>query len=471
MLRPYQIEAIRLVRERINEKPVLCLPTGSGKTTVAAQIIKNAVEGGNSCIFLVHRRELVSQAVDRLQQFGIEAGIIAAGTSPSAAMVQVASIPTLVKRDHVPADLVLIDECAHSPSKSWREVIDRYDGSWLLGLTATPVRLSGEPLGDVFGCIVEPVTMEELIEQGYLIEPTVWAPAVDLSDVPIRFSEYSLPVLVERMDKLTGDIVEHWKKHARGLKTVAFTCNVAHSINLVSRFRDAGVRAAHLDGTTPMARRDEILTDLRNGKLDLVSSIMVLSEGFDLPELNCAIIARPTKSLALHRQMIGRIVRPPGPAIVLDHAGNHNEHGSVTDHIEWSLDGEYTREGVKSLRSCPECYRILPADATVCVECGYDTEQPSARDQQQLDEAEAMLVEFQSVKSRRRVYIDWLELASERLYRLTWARLQHKQTYGKWPKFAKLEAEHYKCPGHKMETSTNHWGEAIRRCHFCRVTE
>lgn len=336
-----------MLRERCRDRPLLCLPTGGGKTSVAAEIIRAAVARGNRCIFLVHRRELVDQAVERLAEFGVKAGRILAGHYEVRSLpVQVACIPTLVRRKHWPAELVIVDECAHATSRSWTDVIGRYPDSFVIGLTATPIRLDGKGLGDIFGCIVEPVSTRALIEQGHLIEPKVFAPPVDLGGIPVKRGDYSIPELAVRMEKLTGSITKEWLGHARGMKTVAFAVNVEHSQKIVAAFREIGVRAAHIDGGTANHVRAEALRRLRAGDLDLVSNCMVLSEGWDLPSLRCAILARPTKSLALFRQCLDAETE------ILTQAGWRSANTIQADDSAACMDIEAVSE-IPSLRWSP----------------------------------------------------------------------------------------------------------------------
>ena len=473
-LRDYQLNAIAELRRHLSDRPLCCLPTGAGKTSVASEIIRRVVNNGRRAVFLVHRRELVDQAVERLEQFGVKAGRILAGyperrTRP----VQVASIPTLLKRDHWPADLVIVDECAHAVSASWQRCLERYDGSWIIGLTATPIRLDGRGLGDLFGCIVEPVTTRQLIAQGYLVEPTVYAPPLDLSGVRVRRGDYDLPQITERMSKLTGSITETWMRHARGLRTVVFAVNVDHSERIVQAFRDLGVRAEHIDGGTATRQRARTLRKLRSGRLDLVSNCMVLSEGWDLPALRCAILARPTKSLALFRQMVGRVMRPPGPVVVLDHAGNHHEHGPVTDEIEWSLDTPERRAPTGgAVRTCLECYAIALPGATACPECGAPL---SVRDEATPPEVHAPgeLVAFKPTREDRlATYRDLVIAASVNERRLGWARNQYRTRFGVWPRGVRdIETELYRCPTrglHQWEVK-EYGARRVKRCEWCYV--
>lgn len=453
---------------------MLCLPTGAGKTSVAAEIIRRATQRGRRSVFLVHRRELVDQAVERLAQFGIRAGRILAGHPEARALpVQVASIPTLLRRTHWPADLVIVDECAHAVSESWKRCLDRYTGATVIGLTATPIRLDGRGLGDLFGCIVEPVTTRELIDQGYLVEPRVFAPPVDLSGVKIQAGDYALPQIAERMTKLTGSITETWKKHAEGQSTVAFAVNVEHSNAIVDAFRAIGVRAEHVDYKTAPSERARILRDLRFGRLNLVSQVQLLSEGWDMPALQCAILARPTKSLALFRQMVGRVMRPPGPVLVLDHAGNHHEHGLVTDPIAWSLDTpERKARAVGSVRTCAVCFAIIPPLAEVCPACGAAIEKRAESQPPGVDNP-GELVAFTPKPvprdEKRDTYRGLVLRASACGYRLGWARNQYRQQFGTWPKLGDMERELYVCAKHDWEERTFGY-KRVERCTRCFET-
>ena len=470
MLRDYQILAIDMVRERAKDRPLLCLPTGAGKTSVAAEIIRRATERGKRSVFLVHRRELVDQAVERLAQFGVKAGRILAGHPESRTRpVQVASIPTLLKREHWHADLVIVDECAHATSESWSRCIGRYPDAIVVGLTATPIRLDGRGLGDLFGCIVEPVTTAELVQRGYLVAPTVFAPPVDLRGVRVQAGDYAIPELVERMTKLTGSITGTWLQRAQGQSTVVFAVNVEHSLAIVDAFRAIGVKSDHVDYKTATGERARILRDLRNGKLDLVSQVSLLSEGWDMPTLQCAILARPTKSFALFRQMVGRVMRPPGPVIVLDHAGNHLEHGMVTDPVQWSLDAKEKRPSTaESVRTCMECFAILPPLATVCSVCGAviksrDEATPPAVDNP------GVLVQMIAVASRDQkqdAYRRLVRIANENEYKLGWARKQYQAKFGTWPRLGDIEREEYRCSAHEWEHKVYGWKQ-VEQCKRC----
>lgn len=482
-LRDYQQRAVDMVRARIHERPILRLDTGAGKTSVASDIIRRTVDRGRRAIFLVHRRELAGQAVERLAQFGVDAGLIMADEPEDRSkQVQVASIPTLVRREHWPAELVVVDECAHAVSESWARVVGRYlaqdPPAFLLGLTATPCRLDGRGLGSMFGCIVEPVSMRELIDRGHLVEPSVFAPPIDLSGVKVRAGEYDMDSLATVMEKFTGSITATWQERAPGARTVVFAVNVEHSMRIVQEFCKLGVAAAHIDFQTPKRERDSILRDLRAGVLDIVSQVQLLSEGWDLPSLQCAILARPTKSLALFRQMVGRVMRPPGPVVVLDHAGNHHEHGLVTDPIEWTLDDTVRVNPAASVRTCMACFAIVPPWANVCPECeaplgrGSDIAAPPVHAPGELVEITghgAPVFERATKDAKEIAYRQLVVEASDRGWKLGAARIRYKDRFGTWPKLHEIERELYVCSGHEWERK-EFGHRTVTRCARCFET-
>lgn len=464
-LRDYQERAIQMLRERHKDRPCLVVGTGAGKTTIAAEVIRSAVARGGRCLFLVHRRELVDQAVDRLAQHGVTSGRIIAGHPEQRELpVQCASVQSLARRVHWPASLVFVDEAHHAVASTYRTVLDRYPDAVLVGLTATPLRLDGKGLGDMFGCLVEPVTTAELVERGFLVAPKVYAPPVDLKGIRTQGGDYRLPELVQRVSPLVGSITDTWHERANGMRTVAFACTIEHSRMIVDAFDKRGVKAAHLDGTMPRDERAEIIAGVRSGAITLVSSCSVISEGFDVPDLQCAIQARPTKSLAMHRQQIGRIMRPPGPVIVLDHAGNHHEHGLVTDPIEWSLTGQPKKPPSQSTRTCRECFAVYDAALERCPDCGAVPEPTPTRPPGVENDGE--LEEFRSRQSREQAYRELVRTASRSWYALGWARMRYKARFGVFPRLPEVERDEYECREH--EPVLTHYGpRTVLRCSRC----
>ena len=376
-LRPYQVEKIAEARALMSQgKKSICLvsPTGSGKTVIAAHILQSAINKGRRVLFLAHRRELIDQCAAKLRELGIwDYNVVLSGHPHSRnpdAPVQIASIQTLIRREYPPADLVIIDECHHATSGSYQTLLKNYPDAYVLGLTATPERLDGKGLDSLFHDLLNVATVPELVDSGFLVAPQCLGPSPEavaslkatLASVKTRGGDYAENELGAAMDNptLVGDIVDHWLEWGIGQKTIVFAANIDHSRHIVSQFQAAGIAAAHLDGTMSLPEREGILSAWRGTAIDVVSNCQLLTEGFDFPELSCCILARPTKSVALFLQMVGRVLRTaPGKqgAIILDHAGNVIEHGPP--HIErtWTLQGAAKKRTLIQTHACflPGC--------------------------------------------------------------------------------------------------------------------
>ena len=207
----------------------------------------------------------------------------------------------------------------------------------------------------------------------------------------VQAGDYNEKQLADRMDRaeLIGDIVTHWHKFGERRKTVAFAVNVAHSLHLCEEFVKAGVRAEHVDGATPKDERDAILARLASGETELVTNCLVLTEGWDMPEVSCCILARPTKKMGLYRQMLGRVLRTaPGKidAIILDHSGAVFRHGFAEDHVQWTLHEDERAESqvhqkrleyqaANRLLECTQCESVREAGKP-CPHCGFMPRRP-----------------------------------------------------------------------------------------------
>jgi superfamily II DNA or RNA helicase len=383
-LRDYQTRDHAKIRAALEaaRSVVYVSPTGSGKTRVTCRLIDEDVEAGKRVGFIAHRKELIDQCSKRLNDHSIAHGIIMRGHAPDYDhAVQVASIQTLVRREAPALDILYVDEAHHAPSDSYQGIISAYPNLVsLVGLTATPCRLDGRGLG----CFQEMVigsTAAELTQDGWLVPAKVYAPSrPDLTGVHTRAGDYIAAELQAAMDKpkLTGDIIQHWFKLAEGMRTVVYASGVTHSRKIVDEFIARGVPAAHLDATTKKTERERILNDLEAKRLLVVSNCGILTEGWDCPSVACIILARPTKSLALYLQMVGRALRPSPDktyCLVLDHAGATLRHGFVTEDREWTLDGaakpKKPKDDSQSVRLCLNCYNVYESSLGACPECKW----------------------------------------------------------------------------------------------------
>jgi superfamily II DNA or RNA helicase len=390
-LRPYQEVAIERIRAAVRaqrRRILLTLPTGAGKTLTAASVIASAYEKGKRCLFVAHRLELLDQTVATFARLGLRSvGVIRAKDRrhDSSQPIQVASIQTLCRRRQLDFDLVFVDEAHRASATTYTtHVFERHSSAVIIGLSATPIRSDGRPLGTHFDDLLVGARYSELIADGHLAEPVVYSTPIlpDLAKVRTSGGDYNQEDLEAAVNQgaLIGDLVVQWQKHPRQ-RTVAFAVSVAHSMAIVEMFRAAGVRAEHLDGTTPEDERRAILQRLATNETELVSNVGVLCEGWDLPPCKTLILARPTKSLGLYMQMAGRILRPwEGVSpLILDHGGNVDRHGLPHEDREWSLTKKAKKlSGAPPVKACPNCFAYVAAGVKACPHCGHVFTAPSA---------------------------------------------------------------------------------------------
>jgi DNA repair protein RadD len=467
-LRPYQSTVIADFEREVaagKQHILMVAPTAGGKTVIAAAIIKQAIEEFKDVLVLAHRREIIGQTSRKLFDQNIAHGIIQAGMdhlSRPMERVQVASVQTLTARavrsnrmELPKAEMLVIDEAHHTPASTYRKIIEAYPDAVLLGLTATPCRGDGRGLGGIFETIIETPQVAELIEGGYLVRTRVYAPVIpDLKGVKVQAGDYNERQLADRMDrpKLIGDIVTHWLKYGERRRTVAFTVNVGHSIHLRDEFVKSGVRAEHIDATTPKPEREATLARLASGEIEIVTNCMVLTEGWDMPEVGACILARPRRKMGLYRQMIGRVLRPApnkADAIVLDHSGAVFRHGFAEDHVDWTLDPDRRAESAShqtrgeygsssKLLECSQCGAIREG-GKACFHCGFLPQRPPQNII--IDAGELGLVDGDR-RAKASVYdpaarAQWHNMltyiARQRGYSPKWPTANYKEKFGAWP--------------------------------------
>lgn len=376
ILRQYQLDALFQIRKHYAsgcKKVLLHMATGSGKTVIFSLVMKGIQQKGNKCVLAVKGRELVDNASQRLTREGVEHGVFMANhkgynlDSP----IQVCSIDTLrarKKKIKLPeANLVVIDEAHFATSPSFRWFIDEYNkrGAFFLSVTATPhVKEGLRHLADV---CVYPITIEQLIEQKYLVSPRYFSPPskINLSNVRIDYKtgDYNLSDLANEVENahVSGDIIEHYRKLAWNRPAVLFAVNVEHSKSVVSELNAAGISALHIEANTKDADRKEALKKLETGEVKIISNVGILCTGVDMPYVSCIIMARPTKSYNLFIQQIGRGTRSyfnKEDFIVLDHANNIDEHGLIECERICNLDGTKNHSQKEPTVRCVACYHV-----------------------------------------------------------------------------------------------------------------
>lgn len=372
-LRPYQIKVVEEVRASFREgvkRVIVNLPTGAGKTMLTAFMLKTCAEKKMGAFFVVHRRELVKQVVLALDSMGVKHDVIANGFLETRGnLIKVCSIGALRNRAitmRAPS-MIVWDEAHHSAATSWDKLFTLWKDAYHIGLTATPERLDGKGLGAYFNKIVKGPSVRELIDMGFLSDYRIFAPAdISVEGVKSRAGDYAKEEIIARADKptVTGNAFKEYLTHAMGKRAVVFCTSVAHSEHVVAMFNANGVSAAHVDGETDIYHRDETIRKFAEGKIYVLSNVDLFGEGFDLPCLEAVILLRPTQSIGLYRQQVGRALRPsPGKthAIILDHAGNVARHGLPEEVIDWRLEGGAAKarkaeEKEDRVKICPKCF-------------------------------------------------------------------------------------------------------------------
>lgn len=446
-LRCYQTEIIDEARDLMRQgvrNIAIVSPTGSGKTLLTAHMLKAAAGRDLRCWFIVHRRELIDQSVREFRGEGVSVGIIASGyESNTQKKIQICSIQTLARRlDRLATpNLIVWDECHHVAARSWSKVFARYPLAYHIGLTATPERLDGRGLRKHFSRMVQGPEIPWLIKNQYLAPYRLYAPnTIDVTGVHKRGGDFARGELATVCDRptITGSAILEYQRYAEGKRALVFCVSIEHSRHVAKQFNSYGYVARHVDGLTPKTERDQAVQDFRDGKIQVITNCDLFGEGFDLPAIECAILLRPTQSLGLHRQQIGRALRPfPGKeyATILDHAGNVFRHGLADRVVSWSLDGRKGREGSGpgesfAVRSCPKCYAVMRGGANVCLYCAH----VFAPEPREIVETEGDLVEVdvdavrkeaRAYQARARTLEALVELGKSRGYNNPWGWAQH----------------------------------------------
>lgn len=396
-LREYQQDILtQLINSKTND--VVQLETGGGKTRVISEFAKS-----HNVICVAHRDMLVEQLSESLTISGVGHNVIARSSIKNRCMIKqrhlknklsyVASIKTLISRHKnnlldVKNVVVIIDEAHHVAEKNqWAQLANVFKGCRIIGFTATPCRLDGMPLGKEYGGIFDKLiqakslkenAVQKLIGLQFLADYEAYSlPEIDFTELRQRGYDYSYDSLERAVsrDTIVSNIVQAKIKHAKNKLTIVFCPTVKNADYVVSEYRACGVSSAYIASTLSSTENNRRLDDFRAGKIEVLVNVEMATEGFDLPSLECVQMLRPTSSLALYKQMIGRALRPKKnneKAIILDHCGNVLRHGLPDDNIQWSLKGTPTNRR-PALIDCEGCGKTYNMYLTRCPDCGQRT--------------------------------------------------------------------------------------------------
>lgn len=420
---PKQQQIIGDVRGAFRTYESVCLQsaTGSGKTHMGTAAAKSATEKGHNIIWLAHRRELLEGTSNTFTKYGVHHSVMMGGSHHNQHLrATLASVGTLVNRIEKtrPPKLLIVDEAHHAPSKSFDTIIRWViaEGGKVLGLTATPWRLSGEGLDTHFQHMVQGPPVAWLIENGYLSDYRAYAPATpDLTGVHTRMGDYVKSEIDQVMQgkAILSGCVQHYRQLANGKRMIGFAVSVQHSQMLVDEFNRAGIPAAHVDANTPKHYRKQHILNFATGHTKVLFCVDLFSEGFDLSAvagrdvtIEGVIQARPTKSLSLHLQQLGRALRrKPYPAILIDLCGNLARLGLPDHPHEWTLAGRPKKgrssdsEQNELTRKCKGCDVMYAISLLACPHCGTVPESGGAG--RTVDEVDGQLHEVDREAARR----------------------------------------------------------------------
>ena len=428
MLYNHQAEFLNNIKQSIKNgnKRIMCVAScGFGKSIIIKEICDSATKKNNNYMILVHRIELVNQLNER----GLKAS-----------MVQTISRHINEEPDY---KIIIIDEAHLALSQSYLKVINHYKNAIILYFTATPKRLDGLNFSTIADDIVIAKSAKWLIENNYLAPYDYYAPKilVDCDKLTTTNGDYTQSDIIEQMDKpkIYGDLFNEWNKFAKDKKTIVYASSLTHSKKIVDYFIEKGIKASHIDGNTPKNERDKIINDFKCGNITILSNYALIVEGFDVPDCECCIIARPTQSLVIHIQSTMRCMRykPNKTAIILDFVGNFERHGLPDDDREWSLEAikrsrSKNNEPKVLVRNCPNGFKVYQAKlGLICPYCKCEV--GKTKQEIEYDEKQELIriEEFNRKKKRMEVgrsqtRADLEKIAKERGYKSSWVYIQCK---------------------------------------------
>ena len=368
-LRSYQQDLFNKVTAKFAEghrRVLVESPCGSGKTVLMAYMSQAAQAAGKTVWVILPRQEIMDQTYATFERCGVGLENIHIGMTMTTAN-HIDELPT--------PDLILYDECHISVANTYWRISDAFPNAWIVGATASPCRTDNRPLGDLYTTIVNGVSVRWLIENHHLAPYKYYSVPVVTDDEADNKSVHYEDVLMK--PSVYGSVIDSYRKYADGIQTVVYCTSVKHSKETAEKFNEAGIKALHLDGTVPPELRREAIQDFRDGKIKVLCNCDLISMGFDMPDIGCVILLRPTNSTALHVQQSGRALRykPGKTAVIIDMVGNYTRHGLPDDDREWSLTKSVSKRkqlddaGNLYIRMCPECFMTF-RQADTCPFCG-----------------------------------------------------------------------------------------------------
>lgn len=343
-----------------------------------AEIARLAVNKGGKVLFMVHRKELAEQITNSFRQQEVDLK-----------RCTIMTVGRIVHRlDVLPKPtLIICDETHHSLANTYRKIYDYYSDVPRLGFSATPWRMNGKGLHDVYETMILGPKIDWLIKNNYLAPFEYYSVKLINNDKLKKSStgDYTSKSIDEAVGRtIFGDVVKTYQTKTPGQQAIVYAHSVEFSKAVAEAFKSAGIKAVHADGKTPAGERERIMTQFKAGEIKVLCNVDLISEGFDVPDCSVVIMLRPTESLVLYIQQSMRSMRYKAnkKATVIDHVGNYLRFGLPDDEHKWTLaDREKKRQHTSdapAIRTCEFCYGVIPASAITCPLCGEKIEKTSS---------------------------------------------------------------------------------------------
>lgn len=411
-LRPYQEESKRAVFNEWEQgilKTLLVLPTGTGKTIVFASITNECVGKGERVLILAHRGELLEQAADKIKKAtGLNCAVEKAEESclNSWYRITVGSVQSLMREKRLNQfdkhyfDTIIIDEAHHCISDSYQRILDYFCDAKVLGVTATPDRGDMKNLGQVFDSLAYEYTLPKAIKEGYLspIKALTIPLKLDLSAVSMQAGDFKASEIGTALDPYLEQIADEMEKYCSDRKTVVFLPLIKTSQKFRDLLNKHGFRAAEVNGSSE--DRAEILKDFENGKYNVLCNSMLLTEGWDCPDVDCIVVLRPTKVRSLYCQMVGRGTR----------LAQGKTHLLLLDFL-WHTERHELCHPANLICESPEVSKKMTENLSENTGCLIDIEEAAIEAESDVvaQREEALAKQLEEMKKRKRKLVDPLQ--------------------------------------------------------------
>lgn len=416
-----------------NKRVLVVAPCGAGKSYIFLEMAKHTP---GEVLVLTHRRELLEQHQKLFKQNGLKN-----------VRVEMVFTESNHLKEHKKPRLIILDEAHLSRSTTWMKVINYYN-TFVVGFTATPIRLDGKPLGDIYDALVQAISTQWLIDHQHLAPFKYYAPiTIDTDSARIIHGDFVIKDLEHiMMDKaIYGNILETYLNFGLNSKSICYCVSIRHANSISNMFSNAGISSIAISSDTPPKQRKQIMDKFRQGEYQILCNVGIISEGISIDDVSCCLLLRPTESHALYWQQAMRCMRylPGKEAKIIDCVGNYTRNPMPDEDIVWSLTSlppkppKLDCNGNFPVRVCPHCFRTFKS-SSICPYCGaaYPLQEREIKAHAEIELAELDAEQREKIAEEKkklrqevgmaRTYPELLAIAKKRGYNPAWARMMMK---------------------------------------------